>query len=133
MQITDTIADMLTRIRNANSAKHDTVDIPASNMKKAIAQILVDEGYVKNYQVIEDDKQGVIRITLKYQGPPKTPVLMGLRRVSKPGLRIYSSSEDMPKVLKGIGTAIVSTSRGVMTDKRARKENVGGEVLAFVW
>ena len=133
MQITDTIADMLTRIRNANSAKHDSVDIPASNMKKAIAQILVDEGYVKNYQVIEDDKQGVIRITLKYQGPSKTPVLMGLRRVSKPGLRIYSSSEDMPKVLKGIGTAIVSTSRGVMTDKRARKENVGGEVLALVW
>ena len=118
MQITDTIADMLTRIRNANSAKHDSVDIPASNMKKAIAQILVDEGYVKNYQVIEDDKQGVIRITLKYQGPSKTPVLMGLRRVSKPGLRIYSSSEDMPKVLKGIGTAIVSTSRGVMTDKQ---------------
>ena len=133
MQITDTIADMLTRIRNAHSAKHDSVDIPASNMKKAIAQILVDEGYVKNYQVIEDDKQGVIRITLKYQGPSKTPVLMGLRRVSKPGLRIYSSSEDMPKVLKGIGTAIVSTSRGVMTDKRARKENVGGEVLAFIW
>ena len=133
MQITDTIADMLTRIRNANSAKHDSVDIPASNMKKAIAQILVDEGYVKNYQVIEDDKQGVIRITLKYQGPSKTPVLMGLRRVSKPGLRIYSSSEDMPKVMKGIGTAIVSTSKGVMTDKEARKENVGGEVLAFVW
>ena len=133
MQITDTIADMLTRIRNANSAKHDSVDIPASNMKKAIAQILVDEGYVKNYQVIEDGKQGVIRITLKYQGPSKTPVLLGLRRVSKPGLRIYSSSEDMPKVLKGIGTAIVSTSRGVMTDKRARKENVGGEVLAFIW
>ena len=133
MQITDTIADMLTRIRNANSAKHDTVDIPASNMKKAIAQILVDEGYVKNYQVIEDDKQGVIRITLKYQGPSKTPVLMGLRRVSKPGLRIYSSSEDMPKVMKGIGTAIVSTSKGVMTDKQARKEHVGGEVLAFVW
>ena len=133
MQITDTIADMLTRIRNANSAKHDSVDIPASNMKKAIAQILVDEGYVKNYQVIEDNKQGVIRITLKYQGPSKSPVLMGLRRVSKPGLRIYSSSEDMPKVMKGIGTAIVSTSRGVMTDKRARKENIGGEVLAFIW
>ena len=133
MQITDTIADMLTRIRNASSAKHDTVDIPASNMKKAIAQILVDEGYVKNYQVIEDGKQGVIRVTLKYQGPSKTPVLMGLRRVSKPGLRIYSSSEDMPKVMKGIGTAIVSTSKGVMTDKKARKENVGGEVLAFVW
>ncbi len=133
MQITDTIADMLTRIRNASSAKHDSVDIPASNMKKAIAQILVDEGYVKNYQVIEDDKQGTIRITLKYQGASKTPVLQGLRRVSKPGLRIYSSSEDMPKVMKGIGTAIVSTSKGVMTDKKARKENVGGEVLAFVW
>lgn len=133
MQITDTIADMLTRIRNANSAKHDSVDIPASNMKKAIAQILVDEGYVKNYQVVEDGKQGVIRIVLKYQGASKTPVLMGIRRVSKPGLRIYSSSEDMPKVMKGIGTAIVSTSMGVMTDKRARKENVGGEVLAFVW
>ena len=133
MQITDTIADMLTRIRNANSAKHDSVDIPASNMKKAIAQILVDEGYVKNYQVIEDGKQGVIRIALKYQGPSKSPVLMGLRRVSKPGLRIYSSSEDMPKVLKGIGTAIVSTSKGVMTDKKARKEHVGGEVLACVW
>ena len=133
MQITDTIADMLTRIRNASSAKHDSVDIPASNMKKAIAQILVDEGYVKNYQVIEDGKQGVIRVTLKYQGPSKKPVLMGLRRVSKPGLRIYSSSEDMPKVMKGIGTAIVSTSKGVMTDKKARKENVGGEVLAFVW
>jgi small subunit ribosomal protein S8 len=133
MQITDTIADMLTRIRNANSAKHDSVDIPASNMKKAIAQILVDEGYVKSYQVIEDNMQGVIRIVLKYQGPSKSPVLMGLRRVSKPGLRIYSSSEDMPKVMKGIGTAIVSTSKGVMTDKQARNENVGGEVLAFVW
>ena len=133
MQISDTIADMLTRIRNANSAKHDTVDIPASNMKKAIAQILVDEGYVKNYQVIEDGKQGIIRVTLKYQGPSKTQVLKGLRRVSKPGLRIYSSSEDMPKVMKGLGTAIVSTSRGVMTDKMARKENVGGEVLAFIW
>ena len=133
MQISDTIADMLTRIRNANSAKHDTVDIPASNMKKAIAQILVDEGYVKNYQVIEDGKQGIIRVTLKYQGPSKTQVLKGLRRVSKPGLRIYSNSEDMPKVMKGIGTAIVSTSRGVMTDKMARKENVGGEVLACIW
>ena len=133
MQITDTIADMLTRIRNANSAKHDSVDIPASNMKKAIAQILVDEGYVKSYNVIEDGKQGTIRIVLKYQGPSKSPVLMGLRRVSKPGLRIYSSSEDMPKVMKGIGTAIVSTSKGVMTDKKARQEHVGGEVLAFVW
>ena len=133
MQISDVIADMLTRIRNANSAKHETVDIPASNMKKAIAQILVDEGYVKGYQVIEDGKQGVIRVTLKYNGASKAPVLMGIRRVSKPGLRIYSSSEDMPKVMKGIGTAIVSTSKGVMTDKQARKENVGGEVLAFVW
>ena len=133
MQITDTIADMLTRIRNASSAKHDSVDIPASNMKKAIAQILVDEGYVKSFQVIEDGKQGIIRMTLKYQGASKTPVLMGLRRVSKPGLRIYSSSEDMPKVMKGIGTAIVSTSKGVMTDKQARKEHVGGEVLAFIW
>ena len=133
MQISDTIADMLTRIRNANSAKHETVDIPASNMKKAIAQILVDEGYVKEYKVIEDGKQGVIRIALKYQGASRTPVLQGLRRVSKPGLRIYTSCEDMPRVMKGIGTAIVSTSKGVMTDKAARKENVGGEVLAFVW
>ena len=133
MQISDTIADMLTRIRNANAAKHDTVDIPASNMKKAIAQILVDEGYVKGFQVIEDGKQGIIRMTLKYQGPSKVQVLKGLRRVSKPGLRIYSSSEDMPKVMKGIGTAIVSTSKGIMTDKAARKENVGGEVLAFIW
>ena len=133
MQITDTIADMLTRIRNASTAKHETVDIPASNMKKAIAQILVDEGYVKSFQVIEDGKQGVIRVTLKYVGASRTPVIMGLRRVSKPGLRIYSSSEDMPKVMRGVGTAIVSTSKGVMTDKKARKENVGGEVLAFVW
>ena len=133
MQISDTIADMLTRIRNANSAKHETVDIPASNMKKAIAQILVDEGYIKEYKVIEDGKQGIIRVALKYQGASRTPVLQGLRRVSKPGLRIYTSCEDMPRVMKGIGTAIVSTSKGVMTDKAARKENVGGEVLAFVW
>ena len=132
MQITDTIADMLTRIRNANSAKHDTVDIPASNMKKAIAQILVDEGFVKSFTVIEDGKQGVIRMTLKY-GENKTPVITGLRRVSKPGLRIYSNCEDMPKVMKGLGIAIVSTSKGVVTDKKARRENVGGEVLAFVW
>ena len=132
MQITDTIADMLTRIRNANSAKHDTVDIPASNMKKAIAQILVDEGFVKSFTVIEDGKQGVTRMTLKY-GENKTPVITGLRRVSKPGLRIYSNCEDMPKVMKGLGIAIVSTSKGVMTDKKARRENVGGEVLAFVW
>ena len=131
MQITDTIADMLTRVRNANTAKHDTVDIPASNMKKAIAQILVDEGFVKSFQVINDGKQGVIRINLKY-GENKSAVITGLRRVSKPGLRIYTSCEDMPKVMKGLGVAIVSTSKGVMTDKRARKENVGGEVLAFI-
>ena len=132
MQITDTIADMLTRIRNANSAKHDTVDVPASNMKKAITQILVDEGYIKSYQIIDDGKQGIIRITLKY-GENKSQVITGLRRVSKPGLRIYSSCEDMPKVMKGLGIAIVSTSKGVMTDKKARELNVGGEVLAFVW
>ena len=132
MQITDSIADLLTRIRNANTAKHDTVDVPASNMKKSITQILVDEGYVKSFQVIVDGKQGIIRITLKY-GENKSPVISGLRRVSKPGLRIYSSCEDMPKVMKGLGVAIVSTSKGVMTDKRARKEKVGGEVLAFIW
>ena len=132
MQITDSIADLLTRIRNANTAKHDTVDVPASNMKKSIPQILVDEGYVKSFQVIDDGKQGIIRITLKY-GENKSPVISGLRRVSKPGLRIYSSCEDMPKVMKGLGVAIVSTSKGVMTDKRARKEKVGGEVLAFIW
>ena len=132
MQITDTIADMLTRIRNANSAKHDTVDIPASNMKKASAPILVDEGYVKSFQVIDDGKQGVIRMTLKY-GENKSQIITGLRRVSKPGLRIYTSCEDMPKVMKGLGTAILSTSKGIMTDKAARKANVGGEVLAFIW
>lgn len=132
MQITDSIADLLTRIRNANTARHDTVDIPASNMKKAIAQILVDEGYVKSFQVIEDGKQGIIRIVLKYD-ENKTPIISGLRRVSKPGLRIYASCEDMPKVMKGLGIAIVSTSKGVMTDRHARQENVGGEVLAFVW
>lgn len=132
MQITDTIADLLTRIRNANSAKHATVDVPASNMKKAITQILVDEGYLKSYQIIDDGKQGIIRITLKY-GENKSQVITGLRRVSKPGLRIYSSCEDMPKVMKGLGVAIVSTSKGVMTDKKARELNVGGEVLAFVW
>ena len=132
MQITDTIADLLTRIRNANSAKHATVDVPASNMKKSIAQILVDEGYIKSYQIIDDGKQGIIRITLKY-GENKSQVITGLRRVSKPGLRIYSSCEDMPKVMKGLGIAIVSTSKGIMTDKKARELNVGGEVLAFVW
>ncbi len=132
MQITDTVADMLTRIRNANTAKHDTVEIPASNMKKSIAQILLDEGYIKDFEVIDDGKQGIIKITLKY-GPNKTQIITGLRKVSKPGLRIYSGCEDMPKVMKGLGIAIVSTSKGVMTDKQARKENVGGEVLAFVW
>lgn len=132
MQITDTIADMLTRIRNANSAKHPTVDVPASNMKKQIAQILVDEGYIKSFRVIDADKQGVIRITLKYT-ENKSQVITGLRRVSKPGLRIYSNSKDMPKVMKGLGIAIVSTSKGIMTDREARKNNVGGEVLAFVW
>ena len=132
MQITDTIADMLTRIRNANSATHPTVDVPASNMKKQIAQILVDEGYIKSFRVIDDDKQGVIRITLKYT-ENKSQVITGLRRVSKPGLRIYSNSKDMPKVMKGLGIAIVSTSKGIMTDREARKNNVGGEVLAFVW
>ena len=124
MQITDSIADMLTRIRNANSAKHDTVQIPASNMKKAIAQILVDEGYVKSFKIIE--------IALKY-GPNKSQVITGLRRVSKPGLRIYTNCEEMPKVMKGLGVAILSTSKGVMTDKEARKANIGGEVLAFIW
>lgn len=132
MQITDTIADLLTRIRNASSAKHATVDIPASNMKKSIVQILVDEGFIKGYQVVDDGKQGIIRVTLKYDAS-RTPVISGLRRVSKPGLRIYSSCEDMPKVMKGLGIAIVSTSKGIITDKKARELNVGGEVLAFVW
>lgn len=132
MQITDTIADLLTRIRNANSAKHNSVDIPASNMKKAICQILVDEGYVKSFTVVEDGKQGVIKVNLKY-GEGKSPVINGLRRVSKPGLRIYSSAEELPRVMKGLGVAIISTSKGVMTDRQARKENLGGEVLAFVW
>lgn len=132
MQITDPIADLLTRIRNASSAKHNTVEVPASNMKKHISKILVEEGFVKNMQVISDNKQGIIRLTLKY-GEDRTPAISGLRRVSKPGLRIYASSEKMPKVLRGLGIAIVSTPNGVMTDKQARKENVGGEVLAFVW
>ena len=132
MQITDPIADMLTRIRNANSAKHDSVEIPASNLKKAIAEILVEEGYIKSYQVTEDGKQGIIKVVLK-SGPSKSKVIQGLRRVSKPGLRVYAGAEDMPKVMRGLGIAIISTSKGVMTDKRARKENIGGEVLAFVW
>ena len=132
MQITDPIADLLTRIRNASTAKHDTVEIPASNMKKSICQILVDEGFIKSFTVADDGKQGVITIALKY-GANKTPVIQGLKRVSKPGLRIYSNVEDMPKVMKGLGVAIISTSKGVMTDRQARKENVGGEVLAFIW
>ena len=131
MHITDPIADMLTRIRNANSAKHDTVDVPASNMKKAIAKILLDEGYIKNYQLIDDGTQGTIRITLKYNGNEKA--LSGLRRVSKPGLRVYAGADELPKVLRGLGIAIVSTSKGVMTDKAARAAHVGGEVLAFIW
>ena len=132
MQITDPIADMLTRIRNANTAKHETVDVPASNMKKAIAEILNEEGYIKSYQLIEDGKQGVIRITLKY-GQNKEKVISGLKRVSKPGLRIHAGADELPRVLKGLGIAIVSTSKGIMTDKKARAEHVGGEVLAFVW
>ena len=132
MQITDPVADMLTRIRNANSAKHDTVDVPASNLKKAIAQILLDEGYIKAFQIVEDGTQGVIRITLKYLAG-KEKVITGLRRVSKPGLRVYAGADELPRVLKGLGIAIISTSKGVMTDKAARAAHVGGEVLAFVW
>ena len=132
MQVTDVVADMLTRIRNANSEKHETVDIPASNLKKAIAQILLDEGYIKDYTVTEDSKQGIITVTLKY-GEGKTRIIEGLRRVSKPGLKIYAASKDIPKVRNGLGIAILSTSKGIMTDKQARKENIGGEVLAFVW
>ena len=132
MQMTDVVADMLTRIRNANDAKHETVDIPASNMKKAIAQILLDEGYIKGFKVTDDGKQGVITITLKY-GEGKQKIIRGIKRVSKPGLRIYAASQELPRVRNGLGIAIISTSRGIMTDKTARKENVGGEVLAFVW
>ena len=132
MQITDTIADLLTRIRNAASSRHDSVEIPASNMKKSIVQILLDEGYIKNYSVKDDGKQGIIKVILKYDENKKS-VITGLRRVSKPGLRIYSNVEDMPKVMKGLGIALVSTSKGIMTDRQARKENVGGEVLAFIW
>jgi len=132
MQISDVIADMLTRVRNASNARHESVDIPASNMKKAIADILLAEGYIKGVQIIEDGKQGIIRITLKYEAG-KQKVIHGLRRVSKPGLRIYSNYEEMPKVMNGLGIAIVSTPKGIMTDKTARREKVGGEILAFVW
>ena len=131
MHITDPIADMLTRIRNANNAKHETVDVPASNMKKSIAQILLDEGYIKSFQIVEDGTQGIIRIALKYNGKEK--VISGLRRVSKPGLRVYVGADELPRVLRGLGVAIVSTSKGVMTDKAARAAHVGGEVLAFIW
>ena len=132
MQITDPVADMLTRIRNANTAKHESVDVPASNLKKAIAKILLDEGYIKSYEVVEDGAQGVIRIQLKYLAG-KEKVISGLRRVSKPGLRVYAGADELPRVLKGLGIAIISTSKGVMTDKAARANHVGGEVLAFVW
>lgn len=132
MQITDPVADMLTRIRNAGSAKHDTVDVPASKMKKAIAQILLDEGYIKGYQMVEDGTQGIIRITLKYL-PGKEKAITGLRRVSKPGLRVYAGADELPRVLKGLGIAMISTSKGIMTDKQARAQHIGGEVLAFVW
>ena len=131
MQMSDVIADMLTRIRNANDAKHESVEIPASNMKKAIADILANEGYIKGYQIIDDNKQGIIKVTLKYVGKQKA--ITGLKRVSKPGLRVYANCEDMPKVMNGLGIAIVSTSKGVMTDKKARSLNVGGEIIAFVW
>jgi len=132
MQITDPIADMLTRIRNANAAGHDTVDIPASKMKKSIAQILLDEGYIRAYQLIDDATQGIIRVTLKY-GPSKEKTITGLRRVSRPGLRVYAGAEELPKVLRGLGIAIISTSKGIMTDKSAREQNLGGEVLAYIW
>ena len=132
MQITDPVSDMLTRIRNANTAKHESVDVPASNLKKAIAQILLDEGYIKSFEVVEDGTQGIIRIQLKYLAG-KEKVISGLRRVSKPGLRVYAGADELPRVLKGLGIAIISTSKGVMTDKKARANHVGGEVLAFVW
>ena len=132
MQITDPVADILTRIRNANTAKHESVDVPASNLKKAIAQILLDEGYIKSFEVVEDGTQGIIRIQLKYLAG-KEKVISGLRRVSKPGLRVYAGADELPRVLKGLGIAIISTSKGVMTDKKARANHVGGEVLAFVW
>lgn len=132
MQITDAIADMLTRVRNASSAKHESVDIPASNLKKDIARILLDEGYIKNLELIDDGKQGVIRIALKYSAN-KQNVISGIKRISKPGLRVYANKDELPKVLGGLGVAIISTSRGIMTDRKARTEGVGGEVLAFIW
>jgi small subunit ribosomal protein S8 len=131
MQITDAIADMLTRIRNAGTAGHSTVLIPASNLKKAIAQILLDEGYISRFECIEDDKQGMIKVTLKYAA--RKSVITGIRRISKPGLRVYADLDNLPKVLGGLGIAIISTSKGIMTDKKARANGVGGEVLAYVW
>ena len=133
MQITDPIADMLTRIRNANNAKHESVNVPASKLKLAIAKILFEEGYIKSYQFVEDGNQGVIKITLKYVNGKQQPVIAGLKRISKPGLRVYAKSEELPKVLGGLGIAIISTSRGIMTDREARKQGVGGEVLAYIW
>ena len=132
MVVNDPIADMLTRIRNASTAKHEIVDVPASNLKKSIAQILLDEGYIKSFQIVDDGAQGTIRIALKY-GPAKEQVITGLRRVSKPGLRVYAGADELPRVLKGLGIAVISTSKGVMTDKKARAEHIGGEVLAFIW
>lgn len=133
MSMSDPIADMLTRIRNGNTAKHDTVDIPTSNMKKAIADILTNEGYVKGYEVIQDGVKGTIRITLKYGKDKNEKVITGLKRISKPGLRVFAGKNDMPKVLGGLGTAIISTSQGLMTDKQARSLGIGGEVIAFIW
>ena len=131
MNITDPIADMLTRIRNANAQRHETVDVPASKLKKSIAEILLDEGYIKGYEEIEDGVQGTIRISLKYVNKQK--VIAGLKRISKPGLRVYATKDELPKVLGGLGIALISTSKGIMTDKKARQEGIGGEVLAFVW
>lgn len=132
MNITDPIADMLTRIRNANTSKHKTVDVPASNMKKAIAEILFEEGYIKSFEVIENENQGIIRITIKYD-EKGSRVIAGLKRISKPGLRVYAASDELPKVLNGLGIALISTSKGIMTDKKAREQGIGGEVLAYVW
>ena len=133
MAMTDPIADMLTRIRNANTAKHDTVDVPASKMKLSIAQILVDEGYITKYELVDDGDFKTIRITLKYGRDKNQKIISGLKRISKPGLRVFASKEDLPKVLNGLGIAIISTNKGVMTDKEARRQNVGGEVLAYIW
>ena len=133
MSMSDPIADMLTRIRNGNTAKHDTVDVPASKMKKAIADILTNEGYIKGYELIEDGVKSTIRISLKYGADKNEKVITGIKRISKPGLRVFAGKEDLPKVLGGLGTAIISTSRGLMTDKQARKEGIGGEVIAFIW